>query len=351
MKNVKRSLQRHFKNREVIIHVMGWSLYILLVTTSLGEFWNKINKTDKIMIFLSFPVVFNLNLLYLIPRFLKRKKWIQHIALIILSSFLLELIRVSLGLLSNSIILSHISISDILKTIFLIEGNLSLPIFLGILLSFAYRFSKDWLVNLTIIEKLKAEKLAAELSYLKSQVDPHFLFNTLNSLYALSLEEKSINTAESIAKLGTLMRYNLHDSDQEYIELSKELDYINKYIDLQSLRLTKENQVTNKSELTYKELESKKIAPMILIPFIENAFKYGVRPTEATTIEIIFEIDAHRLKMNVSNTIVNHRKVNENSGIGLSNVRKRLDLVYPGNYQLEIEEKENIFKVMLEVPI
>jgi two-component system, LytTR family, sensor kinase len=339
------------KNGEVIIHIVVWLLYIVLITTGLGEFWEKIDKINRIMIFLSFPIIFNLNLLYFIPRFLKKRKWLLHGLLIFLSSLLLELVLLLLTMFYEPMQNSDLHIVQILKSVFLIEGVLSLPIFLGLLLSYAYRFSRDWLINLTLIEKLKAEKLEMELAYLKSQIDPHFLFNTLNSLYGLALEEKGFNTAESIAKLGTLMRYNLHDSNQDNIELSKELDYIFKYIDLQKLRLSVRNKVEFINNINEQELIQRKITPMLLISFIENAFKYGVSPTEDTLIRITFSLLNDRFIIDIENTIIANFAVKEKSGIGLKNVKDRLNLMYANKHKLEIESKDSLYHVHLELII
>ena len=140
--------------------------------------------------------------------------------------------------------------------------------------------------DIVILEK---EKSTAELNSLKQQINPHFLFNTLNSLYALGIEEKSKKTADGIAKLGTLMRYNLNDAQKELIPLSKEINYIKEYIELQELRLTNNNKLT--INILESGIDDYQIAPLLLIPFIENAFKYGVSATEKTKIDLKIKIE------------------------------------------------------------
>lgn len=204
----------------------------------------------------------------------------------------------------------------------------------------------QWWKQKNEITQLEKEKSTAELNALKQQINPHFLFNTLNSLYALGIEENSEKTADGIAKLGTLMRYNLNDAQKKFIPLSKEVEYIKKYIELQELRLTKNNQL---SVNFLGEILDKQIAPLLLIPFIENAFKFGVSSTEKTKIDLTLTMEEGILKMHLFNTIIRNRQMPEGNGIGISNTRKRLAHLYPSQYELIIEETADEFEVHLEI--
>ncbi len=206
----------------------------------------------------------------------------------------------------------------------------------------------QWWKQKNDIVTLEKEKSATELNALKQQINPHFLFNTLNSLYALGIEEKSEKTAGGIAKLGTLMRYNLNDAQKEFILLSEEIDYIKKYIELQELRLTKNNQL-NVNILG--EVGTKQIAPLLLIPFIENSFKFGISSTEQTKIDLTITIEKEILKMHLYNTIIKNRQATKGNGIGISNTRQRLAHIYPSQYELFIEETPDEFEVHLEITI
>jgi len=206
----------------------------------------------------------------------------------------------------------------------------------------------QWWKQKNDITQLEKEKSTAELNALKQQINPHFLFNTLNSLYALGIEEKGEKTADGIAKLGILMRYNLNDSQKKFIPLSKEIDYIKKYIELQELRLTKNNQL---SVNFLGEIADKQIAPLLLIPFIENAFKFGVSSTEKTKIDLTLTMEEGVLKMHLFNTIIRNRQMPEGNGIGISNTRKRLAHLYPSQYELIIEETADEFEVHLEIEL
>ncbi len=207
----------------------------------------------------------------------------------------------------------------------------------------------QWWKQKNDIITLEKEKSATELNALKQQVNPHFLFNTLNALYALGIEEKGEKTADGIAKLGTLMRYNLNDAQKEFISLSKEIDYIKKYIELQELRITSNNEL--RINMVTEGIEAYKIAPLLLIPFIENAFKYGISTTEKTFLDLEIAIYKHSLVMELTNTLVNQQPTESSNGIGLSNARKRLAALYPKQYELIIEETPTEFEVHLEIDL
>jgi len=207
----------------------------------------------------------------------------------------------------------------------------------------------QWWKQRNDIITLEKEKSANELNALKQQINPHFLFNTLNSLYALGIEENGEKTADGIAKLGTLMRYNLNDAQKEFISLAKEIDYIKKYIELQELRLTPNNEL--RINIVQDKIDHYKIAPLLLIPFIENAFKYGVSAREKTKIDLKISIENNQLVLHLFNTIIKNRPEKDGNGIGISNTRKRLAKLYPQQYELIIEETPSEFEVHLEVPL
>jgi len=197
------------------------------------------------------------------------------------------------------------------------------------------------------LRQSEKEKVNAELSYLKAQINPHFLFNTLNSIYSSAIEENADNTATAVVKLSGMMRYVISETHHNFVSLEKEINYITDYIELQKIRLG------NTANLQYKVTGStagKKIAPLILISFIENAFKHGVNPEEKSGITIDIEIKDGYLQMMVSNAKV--KTVNGNSfksNIGLENTRGRLQLLYPSKHDLEIKEDEKEFIVLLKI--
>jgi hypothetical protein len=190
------------------------------------------------------------------------------------------------------------------------------------------------------------EKLTAELSYLKAQINPHFLFNSLNSIYSLTLQ-KSDNAAASVQKLSSMMRYVLTEANNDFVPLQKELNHIRDYIELQRLRFG--NDLPLHCTITGDE-KNKKIAPLILISFIENAFKYGVNAEEDAEIKIEINVYDKSLGLFVSNNMVTvNIGEKEKSGIGLDNTKSRLELVYPDAYKLDIKETAKQYIVNLSI--
>ncbi len=207
--------------------------------------------------------------------------------------------------------------------------------------SFALCLYQQW-------QSVKNQMLATEISFLKTQISPHFLFNTLNSIYSLALS-KSDKAPEAIVKLSSLMRYSISESGQDTVPLKQEIDYISNYIDLQKLRLT------SKIKINYEldgEGDGKEIAPFLLIPFIENAFKHGVNAEENSDIKIKIVVNNCFILMEVANNKVYLKYKDERgTNIGITTTQKRLELLYPGQHQLSIEDNTHDFKVSLKINI
>lgn len=196
---------------------------------------------------------------------------------------------------------------------------------------------------------------AADLKFLQSQVNPHFLFNVMNTLYGIALQEDAQRTASGIEKLSGMMRFMIHENQQNYILLSRELEYLNEYIELQKLRIVNIPSIKIAHNLPQQSLDKLYIAPMLLIPFIENAFKHGISINNPSWIRLQLNIDQQTLKFHVYNSI-HHGSGGEDlerskSGVGLENVKNRLELLYPGRYQLHIEETNNEFFVCLTLQL
>jgi sensor histidine kinase YesM len=196
------------------------------------------------------------------------------------------------------------------------------------------------------LERSEKEKTETQLSYLQSQINPHFLFNTLNSIYSMAIEEKSQNTATAIVKLSGIMRYTTTESGRDLVDLEKETNYISSYIDLQRIRL---GGTADISYQTNGVFAGRKIVPLMLIPFIENAFKHGVNPEEDSTINVSIQVKDSDLYLDVSNNKV-HRVPDEfKSGVGIQNTRKRLELSYPTRHLLTIKDTTDTYTVTLHL--
>jgi two-component system, LytTR family, sensor kinase len=185
-------------------------------------------------------------------------------------------------------------------------------------------------------EELEKDKVTTELSFLKAQINPHFFFNTLNNIYALTVIDAEV-AGKAIHQLSRMMRYLLYDTQQGHTMLSQEIAFIKDYISLMQLRLTNVVKINFDAPQALQDLP---IAPMIFLPFVENAFKHGVSATQQSHIDILILQEDKILDLTVKNSIIRDNSVSldTNSGIGLVNTRRRLDLLYPGKYLLEISE-------------
>ena len=203
--------------------------------------------------------------------------------------------------------------------------------------------------NTKRLEELNEEKIKSELSYLKAQINPHFLFNTLNSLYALTLE-KSDAAPNAVLKLSGLMRYVVTESSQDLVPLEKEINYLNDYIELQKLRM--DDTIKFLYEVKGSTL-GLTITPLILIPFIENAFKYGINPEENCEISIDILVENCNLELKVVNKIVVKSAFDDalKSEKGIASCLKRLNFIYPNKHSLELKNDEKQYTVLLKMQL
>lgn len=192
----------------------------------------------------------------------------------------------------------------------------------------------------------RQEKLNAELAYLKAQINPHFLFNSLNSIYSLAIVKSDL-AATAIVKLSSMMRYVLTETSERFVPLEREMVYLNSYIELQKIRL--DDTATVNYSFSGKT-ENKVIAPLVLLPFVENAFKHGVNPEETSQIDIQISVSEEYLYMHVFNLKVSHiNNPEQRTGFGLENSRKQLQLLYPDRHKLAIDDWEKSFTVNLKI--
>ena len=216
----------------------------------------------------------------------------------------------------------------------------------------AYQQKKDKILQLSGIEK-KLVQSNADLQFLRSQINPHFLFNALNTLYGTALEEHSEKTAAGIQQLGDMMRFMLHENHQDFIPLSKEIDYLNNYISLQQLRLPEHSDIEIIVQMD-EAVDLGQIVPMLLIPFVENAFKHGISLREKSWIHMLLRVDDTHLYFELNNSMHERKGENlekEKSGIGLQNVSERLNLMYGDRYELSYEGDGKTFSVSLSLPL
>ena len=210
---------------------------------------------------------------------------------------------------------------------------------------------QKWQNDKQLHQEMEQDRISSELSFLKAQINPHFFFNTLNNIYALTLINGD-TSRKAIHQLSRMMRYVLYDTQNATTQLSQEIAFIKDYISLMQLRLTDVVKIDFVSPVSLKDMA---IAPMIFLPFIENAFKHGVSATHPSFINITVEQTGTNLDLKIVNTIIKEQSNNleAGSGIGLNNTRRRLDLLYPGKYILLTDENtaENIYSVHLTLDL
>jgi sensor histidine kinase YesM len=282
---------------------------------------------------------FYLNAFMLIPRLLYKKKYAVYSISVVVYFFLYVTMVWTLwvNLAKNKI---HFSFNDHLFV--------STFIFLFILAcSIAYKTIRDKFISDQLASEKEKEHLKTELSLLRSQASPHFMFNVLNNMVSLA-RKQSDELEPSLIKFSSLMRYMLYETDEEKVSLESEIEYLQSYIDLQQQRLSKKVVVTVNMCKADKMYE---IDPMLLIPFVENAFKHGTGFIENPHIYIELKTAGNILYFRVSNTYdpASLQIQDKASGIGLANVQRRLDLLHPGNYKLDITKDNSIFTISLQI--
>ena len=213
----------------------------------------------------------------------------------------------------------------------------------------AFVFIKNYVINTKKQAKLIAEKSQAELTALKAQINPHFLFNVLNNLYGTAIVEDSPKTSEGILQLSSIMRHVVEGTKNEKIDLEKEIRFMNDYIDLSKIRVPKRPNISIVTNIDWDESPTT-IAPLLVIPYIENAFKYGISINETSFIEMNYTVSNKQLEFSCRNSIIKLiDKLEIGTGTGLENTKRRLDLYYPDNYELLTDSSEGVFSVSLKV--
>ena len=219
-----------------------------------------------------------------------------------------------------------------------------------LLISTSITVFQKWQKDEQIRQRLEQEKVSSELLFLKAQINPHFFFNTLNNIYALTLLDISL-ARKALHTLSRMMRYVLYETQKDTTSLNKELTFLQDYIELMKLRLNDKAQVSFDTPSSVKDVT---LAPMLFLPFVENAFKHGISTQTQSCISIKLCQQGQTLHLEVKNTIFKSKNLlEESSGIGLTNTRRRLDLLYPGKYSLQADEQaaDNTFRVQLKLNV
>ena len=335
----------HYLSKRLLLHILFWLFYVLFFGSIYGKYGNDYKwYLFESLCMLPFVMLATYIMIYvLLPFYLRTRKLILTVLFVIALIFIVTLgERISLRKL-NDLPITADSLFGVTFLYLMLETNFMVAI------AFAIKIIKKWKVQQE--EKFEIEKLnlQSELNLLKTQLHPHFLFNTMNNLYALSLEE-SAKTSEGIVKISELLRCVLYECSEVEIDLKKEIKLIENYIDLEKMRYG--NRLNLQFEVSGKTDELK-IAPMLLFTFVENCFKHG-SSNDPGQPYIKIKIAGKKNELlfvaeNSKNGKIDNPKNAKNNGIGLINVQKRLNIIYAEKYNLHITDVQNKYKVSLTI--
>lgn len=329
------------KRYKLAIHVAAWAFFGAWIFYIQFQRGLTFNKAVDSLVGLSFAMmIFYLNWYALIPKFLAKNRIFAYLGVVLLTLTVVALVRSPLDfyvfrefnpgmtvLYSSDRILNYVLAGLIV-----------------VFISSALKVTGNYIRNERRNKELENQKLAAELNFLKSQVNPHFLFNTLNNIYSLAYKQ-SPETPDAIMKLSLLMRYMLYESNDTLVGLEKEVEHIQNFIDLQKLRLREQTSIRLNAE---GDLTGKQIAPMLLMTLVENAFKHGLVSRNEVGITLNLVVTDEWLQFSTVNNSSSHKK-KDFGGIGLQNLKQRLNLLYPHRHELYLEEKEDTFFASLKL--
>lgn len=319
----------------ILIHLGLWVILYTLPSLVIQSTVRLPNSFAEVMNWVMVIIFFYINFLWLVPAFLNRKRFLIYFGgiLLMLSSSYFSNEAYHRYSMRKEIAAGTMQSppSDSRRRPPRFRGYFSALFCFAILaLGTSMRVTEEWYINEKQVKEMENQKLGAELSLLKSQINPHFFFNTLNSIYSLAII-RSDHTSEAVLKLSELMRYIIYDTERTVVPLSKEAEYIANYIELQRLRLPADVKVILKSDLGTGDAI---IEPLLLLPFVENAFKHGVDAENGGTISIRIIRRGNELTLHVENPLVfvsNHIK-DKHAGIGVNNTLKRLELLYKDDF-------------------
>jgi two-component system, LytTR family, sensor kinase len=331
---------------EVLIHLLFWMVYVVseyfanLMHMRTGELAGFLRAT-----FLSLPVMVipaYFIALYAVPRLLKKDKWPQFLLSILVVGVFVFFARIKwlelVQYLENDVFY-RMPVSKVLKNVIRDYSIIALAICIYII--------GDYRKKQKLNEQLVKAKAEAEIKLLKGQLHPHFLFNSLNNIYSLALMKSDL-TADSILKLTELLDYLVYKANKEQVALSKEVELLRNYVDLEKLRYGKKLKIKMDIEV---QNDSIKVAPLMLLPFAENCFKHGgIGQDGIFRIKILLRVDDKKLDFQIENSKKKHKENSHtNGGAGLLNIQKRLILLYPDRHELRVDESPGSYNVKLEL--
>ncbi len=338
---VKKTIKRKY-------HIYFWIVYFLFNVVRWGSYFNDYWYSFKSNL-VEFPlhlIIVYFNIYYLIPNYLLKKKYLTYVTALLFSLGIHYVVRSGLNywLITENIWpeaqgenqpfgLNHI-IAVVLGELYVLA------------LTFSIKISVDFIMERNKNQQLTALQYKTELQYLKAQIQPHFFFNTLNNLYALTIQ-KSSKAPEVVVKLSEFMQYIIYDASKRKVPLIQEIQYIDNYIELENIRYG--NQL--KTKIIIKGcIDDVQVTPLLFLPFVENAFKHGFKDRGEMSLTVSFEVDNKTLIFTSENSYDKEASAKSKNGIGINNVERRLQLLYNRNYELKISNINDTYKITLKIP-
>lgn len=325
---------------KLLLHLLGWGVLLLLVLlqNDLSD-WNDEDYFLFTIVLVSMGIVAYINLYLLIPYYLFAKKYANY------TGFLFVLILLTASLITwvmNDLNLDSIDWSSRFVVTLIALAALALLTSGGKLLA-------EYLRKIMKFKEIENKRMKDELALLKEQVHPHFLFNTLNNLYGLITQDQNQKAAEITLKLSDLMRYLLESSKTDKVSLKKEIKFLEDYLSLEKIRLTNITDIRFEVSGIVSDVF---IAPLLFIPLVENAFKHGLNTLKADGFaHFSLSVQGIDLFFEAKNSLGKSLENSPESGIGIANLRKRLQLIYPNNHLLDIQKSNDEYKVVLHIQL
>lgn len=330
-------------------HLLFWAVYFIFnffrFASINNDYWYSL-KSNLVEFPLNIIITY-FTIYYLIPKYILKKKYTKFLLLLTLSLSLFYLLRTGLNyiLVSKNIWPEAQGNQEPFTLIHMVE--LVIGAVYVIALVSAIKLTYDWVNEKRRNDELQKIQLETELNFLKTQIQPHFFFNTLNNLYALVMKN-SPNAPDVVMKLSEIMQYVLYEVKEPKISLLKSINYIHSYLELEKLRY--EDRVDSSINIE-GDISDIEIPPLLFLPFIENCFKHGTMNNKDIKVRIDFAVTDNFLYFTVENSYAKQVSVEQRHGIGIENVKRRLQLLYGSRYRLNLKAKGNTFHVNLKLPL
>jgi sensor histidine kinase YesM len=325
---------------KLLLHLLGWGILLLLVLlqNDLSD-WNDEDYFLFAIVLVCIGIVAYINLYFLIPRYLFAKKYAHY------TGFLFVLVFLTASLITwiiNDLGLDSIDWSSRFVVTLIALTALAL-------LTSGGKLLVEYLRKMMKFKEIENKQLKDELALLKEQIQPHFLFNTLNNLYGLITQDQNQKAAEITLKLSDLMRYLLESSKTDKVSLKKEIQFLEDYLSLEKIRLSKNTDIRFEVSGIVSDVL---IAPLLFIPLVENAFKHGLNTITADSFaHFSLSVQGKDLFFEAKNSLGKSLENSPESGTGIANLRKRLQLIYPNNHLLDIQKSNDEYKVVLHIQL